>query len=306
VSGSRILRQLGRALRRFGILLAMTIDKCARDNTPFLAAAISFYTMLSMAPGLWIAVAAAGAFVGRQSARDAALDWVLHKIGPSGANYLGIIIDQANQSSRFATIGGAIAVFLAATAAFAGLQNSLARIWNLPAQPGDGLISDLRNFTKNFLTTRVLAFVVMVLLGVLLVASLFLGAALSFVESYLPARLPAPKLLLETADFSISYLLMLLLFGFIYLLLHRRRFHLGEIWVGAAVTAFLFAIGNAFIGPYLGGAGLRSAYGAAGAFVLVLLWVYYSTQVFLFGAAFTEVYARHHRHSGEARTPPRG
>jgi membrane protein len=295
---------MGRALRRFGILLAMTADKCARDNTPFLAAAISFYTMLSMAPALWIAVAAAGTFIGRQSARDAALDWVMQKIGPSGASYVGGIIDQVNQSSRVATIGGAIAVFFAATAAFAGLQTSLARIWELPDRPTNGIVASLREFAKNFVTTRLLAFVVMLLLGVLLVASLLLGAALSFVESYMPANLPAPQVLLETADFSISYAMMLLLFGFIFLLLHRQRFKKGEIWIGAAVTAFLFAIGNAFIGPYLGSRGLRSAYGAAGAFVLVLLWVYYSTQVFLFGAAFTEVYARHHRRAGEARTPP--
>jgi len=285
-------------------MLAMTADKCARDNTPFLAAAISFYMMLSMAPALWIAVAAAGAFIGRQSARDVVLDWVLHKVGPAAANYLGVIIDEVNRSSRVATIGGSIAVFLAATAAFAALRNSLARIWDLPATPGEGLISDIRNFLKNFFTTRLLAFVVMVLLGVLLVASLFLGAVLAFVESYMPSNLPAPKIWLETGDFLISYILMLLLFGFIYLLLHRRRFNVSEIWVGAGVTSFLFAIGNAFIGPYLGGAGLRSAYGAAGAFVLVLLWVYYSTQVFLFGAVFTEIYARHHRPSGEDRTLP--
>ena len=100
-----------------------------------------------------------------------------------------------NRSSRVATIGGSIAVFLAATAAFAGLQHSLARIWELPATPGQGIISDIRNFLKNFFTTRLLAFVVMVLLGVLLVASLFLGAVLSFVESYMPSNLPAPTAL---------------------------------------------------------------------------------------------------------------
>src|SRR6478609_2864396 len=100
------MRSVIRGLRRFAILLLRTADKCARDNTPFLSAAISFYAMLSIAPALWIAVAAAGAFIGRQSARDAALGWVLQNIGPAGANYLGATIDQVNASSRVATIGG--------------------------------------------------------------------------------------------------------------------------------------------------------------------------------------------------------
>jgi membrane protein len=118
---------------------------------------------------------------------------------------------------------------------------------------------------------------------------------LSFVETYMPANLTAPHLLLEAADFLVSTILMMLLFGSIYQLLHRRSFVNREIWIGAAVTSVLFAVGNALIGPYLGISGLRSAYGAAGAFVLILLWVYYSTQILLFGAAFTEVYARHRR-----------
>lgn len=299
------MRAFIRGLRRFGILLIRTGDKCARENTPFLAAAISFYAMLSMAPALWIAVAAAGAIIGRQSARDAVLGWVLQNVGPVGANYLGGIIDQVNESSRVATIGGLIAMFLGASAAFAALRNSLAQIWNLPIAPSVGFFATMRNFAKNFVATRALAFLAMLLLGILLVASLLAGAALSFAQRYMPTNLPAPGALLEAIDFLIAYVLMMVMFGVIYLLLHGRSFVRGEIWVGAAVTAFLFAIGNAFIGPYLGGAGLRSAYGAAGAFVLLLLWVYYSTQIFLFGAAFTEVYARYRRPSGENGAQPR-
>ncbi|MFM2124183.1 MAG: hypothetical protein RL328_634 [Acidobacteriota bacterium] len=284
-----------RQLRRIGLLLAHTIDKCARDNTPFLAAAISFYTMLSVAPGLWIVVAAAGAFVGRASARAAALDWVTQRLGPIPAQYLGQIIDQVNESSRLATIGGTLATFLAATAAFAALQDSLSRIWNLPTRPDSGIIAALKDFVRNFFTVRAIAFLVMLIFAILLGASLIAGAVLSFVETYMPANLPAPHLLLEAADFLVSTILMMLLFGSIYQLLHRRSFVNREIWIGAAVTSVLFAVGNALIGPYLGIAGLRSAYGAAGAFVLILLWVYYSTQILLFGAAFTEVYARHRR-----------
>jgi membrane protein len=284
-----------RQLRRWGLLFARTVDKCARDNTPFMAAAISFYTMLSVAPGLWIVLAAAGAFVGRKPAHDGAIAWINQRLGPLPAQYLSQVIDQVNESSRLATIGGALATFLAATAAFAALQDSLSRIWNLPGRPTQGMVGVLRDFLRNFFTIRAIAFLVMVIFGVLLGASLLAGAVLSFAARNMPANLPGPHLLLEVADFLISLLLMMLLFGSIYQLLHRRSFVNREIWVGAAVTATLFAIGNALIGPYLGGAGLRSAYGAAGAFVLILLWVYYSTQILLFGAAFTEVYARHRK-----------
>lgn len=284
-----------RHLRRWGLLFAHTIDKCLRDNTPFLAAAISFYTMLSVAPGLWIVVAAAGAFVGRKSAHDAAIAWVSQRLGPLTGQYLGQIIDQVNESSRLATIGGTLATLLAATAAFAALQDSLSRIWNLPGRPADGMAGILKDFLRNFFTVRAIAFLVMLIVGILMVASLVAGAVLSFAAQYMPANLPAPHFLLEIADFLISVILMMLLFGSIYQLLHRRSFINREIWIGSAVTSILFAIGNALIGPYLGGAGLRSAYGAAGAFVLILLWVYYSTQILLFGAAFTEVYSRHRK-----------
>ena len=284
-----------RHLRRWGLLLAHTADKCIRDNTPFLAAGISFYTMLSMAPGLWVVVAAAGAFVGRKSAHDAAILWVTQRVGPLAAQYLSEIIDQVNESSRLATIGGAFGTFLAATAAFAALQDSLRRIWNLPGGPNEGMVAILKDFLRNFFTVRAIAFLVMLIFGILMGASLIAGAVLAFVAHYMPANLPAPHYLLRLADFLVSVILMMLLFGSIYQLLHRRSFANREIWVGAGVTSVLFAIGNALIGPYLGGAGLRSAYGAAGAFVLILLWVYYSTQILLFGAAFTEVYARHRR-----------
>lgn len=281
-----------RILRRFGSLIAQTVDKCARDNTAFLAGSISFYSMLSLTPALWVVIAVAGSLVGQDSARSAVMDWVSQNIGYLGARYLETAIDQVNESSRLATIGGAVAMFLGATAAFAALRNSLAVVWNLPSTETPGFWASLGAFAKNFFTTRLLAVAAMLVFGVLLVCSLFIGALLEFLERYVPAALPAPGLILDLAHFLVSYAFMMLMFAAVYHLLHRKSFDRSEIWVGAGLTAFLFAIGNSVIGPYLGGAAVRSAYGAAGAFVLVLLWVYYSAQIFLFGAAFTEVYAR--------------
>ncbi|MEP7352907.1 MAG: YihY/virulence factor BrkB family protein, partial [Acidobacteriota bacterium] len=253
------MRNISDLLRRLSILLVRTADKCARDNTPFLAAAISFYTMLSLAPALWIVVAAAGQFVGRQSARAAIFDWVIKNVGPTPATFLEQAINQINESSRFATVGGAIATFFAATAAFAALQNSLNRIWAIPDKPVEGIVAMIRGFLRNFLTTRLLAFLAMLLMGALLLASLLISAGMSFAASFMPSQLPAPHFLLQSANFGIASALMMILFGSLYQLLHRGSFRRREIWVGAAVTAFLFAIGTAVIGPYLGSTGLRSA-----------------------------------------------
>jgi membrane protein len=281
-----------RFLSRLGYLLATTVEKCQRDNTPMLAAGLSFYTMLSLAPALWIVVAAAGAFIGRESAHHAVVGWITRNMGSNAAEYFAGVVYQVNESSLLATIGGTIAVFLGATAAFGALQNSLNRIWHQPDTSDSGILASLKGFTRGFVIRQAVAFLIMLLLGGLLVASLFASAALTVLASYVPVNLPAPRVLVTAADFIVSVLLMMLLFGTIYQMLHRKAFGKGGLWTGAAVTAVLFAIGKTLIGLYLGSAGLRSAYGAAGSFVLLLLWVYYSAQILLFGAEFTEVYSR--------------
>ncbi|MEO5925103.1 MAG: YihY/virulence factor BrkB family protein [Bryobacteraceae bacterium] len=280
------------SFKRMGSILVQTLEKCQRDNTPLLAAGLSFYAMLSLAPALWIVLAMAGAFIGRDYANGAVLHWMTQHLGPNAAEYLAGIVAQVNESSRLATIGGAAAVFLAATAAFGALQDSLNRVWHQPEPPDNGLLDALRGFTRGFLTRRFWAFVLMLLMGVLLLASLISSAVLTFVSQHLDMELPAPRFLLEAADFVFSVLLTLLLFGTIYHMLHRKAFGKKSIWTGAAVTAVLFAVGKTLIGFYLGSAGVRSAYGAAGSFVLLLLWIYYSAQILLFGAEFTEVYSR--------------
>jgi membrane protein len=286
-------------LKRLGIVLVQTFEKCQRDNTPLLAAGLSFYAMLSLAPAMWIVIAAAGAIIGRDTANSAVHGWLARNIGPNAAQYLTGIVEQVNESSRLATIGGTIAVFLAATAAFGALQVSLDRIWHQRESSDSGILDALRGFTRGFVTRRLLAFLMMLLMGVLLVASLMASAALTFGVRVMNTELPAPHFLIEAADFIISVVLTMLLFGTIYQMMHRKSFGKKGIWTGAAVTAILLAAGKTLIGMYLGSAGVRSAYGAAGSFVLMLLWIYYSAQIFLFGAEFTEVYSR------QKERPPR-
>jgi len=275
-------------MKRFSALMVQTFDKCQRDNTPMLAAGLSFYAMLSLAPALWIVVAAAGAFIGRDSANTEVLRWMTRNMGENSAEFLSGIVAQVNESSQLATIGGAVAMFLGATAAFSALQDSLNRIWHQPDASDLGILAAMRGFARGYFLRQFLAFVILLLLGGLLLASLLASAALTFFA----ASLPVSRWLLDVADFAVSVVLMMLLFGSIYHMLHRQAFGKQGIWVGAAVTALLFSLGKMAIGVYLGGAGVRSAYGAAGSFVLLLLWIYYSAQILLFGAEFTEVYSR--------------
>jgi membrane protein len=281
-----------KSFHRIGALLMKTVDKCQRDNTPMLAAGLSFYAMLSLAPALWIVVAATGAIIGRDSANSAAIAWITRNIGPNVAQYLESIMAEVGASGKLATIGGAVATFLGATAAFSALQDSLNRIWHQPDTSDIGLLDAIKGAALGFFTRRLLAFGIMLLLGALLLASLLASAALTFLASYVPSSLPAPALLLLVVDFLVSVFLMMLLFSAIYHMLRRKTMRGKGVWIGAAVTAVLFAIGKALISQYLGGAGVRGAYGAAGSFVVLLLWIYYSAQILLFGAEFTEVYSR--------------
>ena len=257
-----------------------------------MAAGLSFYTMLSLTPALWILVAAAGMVIGRDSAKELVIGWLGRNIGPNAAVYLDGIVRQANESRGYATIGGAIAMLLGASLAFGALQNSLNRIWQQVPSAELGILATLVDFTRQFFTRRALAFVIMLLLGILLLASLFTSAALAFLAEYLPANLPAPSLILGLADLLASIVLMTLLFGALFHLLHKQAFCVRAIWTGALLTSILFLFGKVAIGLYLGGAAWRSAYGAAGSLVLLLLWIYYSVQIFLFGAEFTDVYSR--------------
>jgi membrane protein len=264
-------------------LVKETIDRCQKHNTPLLAAALAFYTVLSLAPGLWIVVAAAGIFVGRESARDQVLAWATVMIGPRSAGFVGSILDGMTANTSFATVAGLVSMFFGATVAFSALQDALNTVWDVP--PKD------RHYIAEFFLKRLVSFLAVLALGVMLLASLMASAAISAVAHFAPRLLPAPELLLNAADFVVAIVFITLLFAVTYRILPDTAVDWRDAWTGATVTAILFTIGKALIGWYLGHTGLRSAYGAAGSFVILLLWVYYSTQIFLFGAEFAEVYA---------------
>jgi membrane protein len=264
-------------------LLRDTFERCFRHNTALLSAALAFYALLSLAPALYFVVAAAGTIIGRGEARGEVMAWATQTIGPGVTGFIGGVVDQGSTSSSFATIAGVVSLVYGATVAFGALQDALNLVWEIRLPE--------RGYIRQFFFKRLVSFVAVVIVGVLLLVSLLTGALISAAGKFVPQALPATEFLLQVANFVITTALVMVLFALLYRILPDTRVAWRDVWRGATITALLFSTGKTLIGLYLGRASTSSPFGAAGSVVLFLLWVYYSAQIFLFGAEFTEVYA---------------
>jgi membrane protein len=264
-------------------LLRRTIEECARDNTALYAAALAFYTVLSLAPALVVVVAITGMWLGRESARAEVVSAVARFTSSSAAAMVAGVVDKVEANSSLATAAGLLSMFFGATMAFNALQDSLNAVWRIPPRQV--------GWVRDYFTRRLLSFLFVLLLGVMLLASLLAGAVFAAMARLGPRLLPAPQFLLQAANFVVSLALLTVMFAVIYKVLPDVVIRWSDVWVGAAVTSLFFTVGKTLIGLYLGSTSLGSAYGAAGSLVVFLLWVYYSAQIFLFGAEFTEIYA---------------
>jgi len=271
-----------RALRS---LLKDTIQEWMDDRAPQLAAALAFYSIFSFAPVLIIVIAVASMAFGREAVREELLSRFREFLGPQGVRAVRAVIEQARERSYLATAIGAATLAFGATAVFAELQEALNTVWGVKVKPGRS--------TKAFLRKRVLSFLMVIALGLMLLASLLLSTAISAAAEFVEGTLFLPPVVQQTVQFVVSFVVVMVLFACVYKVLPDVRMAWTDVWVGAAATALLFTIGKSLIGFYLATTSVGSAYGAAGSLVLLLVWVYYSAQVFLFGAEFTEVYARH-------------
>jgi len=257
-----------------------------------LSGALAFYALLSLAPVLSFVVEAVGIFVGRRQARGDVIDWATRALTPAAAGIVRGMVDSGGNSSSFATIAGVVSLFFGATVAFGALQDALNLVWEVPPHG--------RGYVRQFFFKRLVSFVAVMVAGVLLVISLLIDAVISAAVKFVPQQLPATEFLLQTANFAVSMILVTVLFAMLYRILPDTWVAWRNVWTGAAVTALLFSIGKLLIGLYLAHTTPGSTFGAAGSVVLFLLWVYYSAQIFLFGAEFTEVYSVARR----AASPP--
>jgi membrane protein len=274
------------------------------DNAPRWSAALAFYTIFSLAPVLIIVIAVAGALWGDQAVRSEVVGQFRELLGDRGAQQVEHLIQAAlpRGGGRPATLLGVLTLLIGATAAFTTLHNALNAIWGVMPMDEPSLWRNVRGHLR----TRLLSLALVLCMAFLLLASLVVSAALAGVGLWIRERLPAPIPVLRVLEAGITLVVLWLLFAAIFRWLPDARIAWKDVWMGAAATALLFSGGKLAIGLYLGRSGLASAYGVAGSVVLLLLWVYYSTMVFLFGAEFTEVYSRRWgSHSGPAAREPK-
>lgn len=272
--------------RWLGRLLREAASAWVDDYAASMGAALAYYTMFSIAPLLLIVISVAGMVFGDDAARGAITEQLQGLIGDGGAQWVSELIERADRPAQGAvsTLLGVGLLVLGATTVFAELQDALDRIWRVPRRTGSGLWTLLR--------ARLLSLGLILGLGFLMMVSLLLSAVLSLLGRWWGAWFGHWLLLAELLNQAMSLALVTVVFAMIYKLMPRARVAWADVWLGAAVTAVLFTVGKFLIGLYLGRSGLGSVFGAAGSLVVMLVWVYYSAQIFLLGAEFTWAYAR--------------
>lgn len=259
------------------------------DNTFRLSASLAFYTVFSLAPVLLIASGIAGMVFGRDTATSHIVDQLDMLVGTQGAQVARQVIESATnlEGNWLAIALGILTVIVGSTAVFAELQSALNLIWGVRSAPDTSVL-------KNLLRVRLRSFALVLAVGFLLLVSLITSALLAGAERYLDTALPGVPSLWRAVHFVASFVLVALLFAMIYKYLPDVNIEWKDVAVGALVTAALFGLGKFLIGLYLGQSAFGSAYGAAGSFVILLIWVYYSALICFYGAEFTQVYARRH------------
>jgi membrane protein len=278
-------------------LLKQTAIDWQKDQVPQIGAALAYYTTISMAPLLVIVVGVAGLLFDKAEASEQIVGQLTTLIGPTGAEAVSEILENSSGGKQglLPTILGAVTLFLGSTTVFAQIQAALNAIWDAEPPKRAGWLTMVR--------LRFLSFAMVLVTGFLLLVSLVLSAALSSLGSYFGTLLPLPEVALQALNTLISIGVVATLFALLYKFLPDVDIQWGDVWIGALFTSVLFNVGKLAIGLYLGNSSVGSAYGAAGSLVVMLVWIYYSAQIVLFGAEFTQVYARSHGSMKGSREP---
>jgi membrane protein len=278
-----------------------SVSQWSDDYASSMGAALAYYTIFSIAPLLIIAIAVAGFFFGEESARGQIFDQIRGVMGDRGASAIEAAVKSASQTGggTFAAIAGVVTLLIGATSVFGELHSALNRIWDSPKSEQSGIWGLVRG--------RLLTFGMVLGIGFLLLVSLVLSAGLSALGKFWGGWFPGWDIVLQGVNFIVSFAVITGLFAMIYKLLPRVEIGWTDVWVGAAATSLMFQIGKLLIGLYLGRSSVASSFGAAGSLVIVLLWVYYSAQIFLLGAEFTKTYSyRHGTRKGQEKPAPVG
>jgi membrane protein len=281
-------------------LARQAVNAWIDDYAPSMGAALSYYTLFSIAPLLLIVTALAGIVFGDDAARGEIFEQLRGLMGDEGAAAVEKLVQSADrpQGGVVATVIGVLMLLLGATSVFGELQNALDRIWRAPARAQS-------SGWWSLLHSRLLSFGMILGIAFLLMVSLVVSALLSALGKLWGPAFKGWENVAHTLDILASFVIVTVLFAMIYKIIPRVRVRWRDVWIGAAVTSALFAVGKFLIGLYIGKSSVASAFGAAGSLAVMMVWVYYSAQIFLLGAEFTWVYAHTYgSRRGRARPAP--
>ena len=279
-------------------VLALLKESCSawlQDNAPSMSAALTFYAILSLIPVLIVATAVAGLGFGQKLAEAEALRQIQAVLGETNARVLRAAVLSANRPALGAIAGmvGVGTILVGASGAFIELQDALNKIWRVERESGNILLGAIKQ--------RLLSFSLVLGTGFLLLLSLLSSAALAAVQRLMGQVLPWPVFLLEVVDFLLSFGVITLLVAMIFKVLPNTQVAWSDVWIGAAIASLLFTSGKLLIGLYLGGSAVVSTYGAVSSPLVILVWIYYSAQILIFGAEVTHVYAN--KHGSRVKSP---
>jgi membrane protein len=271
---------------RAASLFKETVREWSEDRASRLAAALAFYTTFSIAPLLVIVIALTSVVFGEEAVRGQIERELGSLVGAESAAFLQDVIERGrHEDSRgWASVFGALALLFGATGAFAELRGALNTVWEVE--------SESSSFVAGLFESRLLSFAMVLGVGFLLLVSLVVSAAIAAMTESFGRFAGTETVLVAVLGFLTSFLVVTTLFAMIFKFLPDAEVHWRDVWIGASVTAVLFSGGKFLIGLYLGRSVVSSTYGAAGALAVLLLWVYYSAQILLLGAEFTQVYTR--------------
>ena len=262
-----------------------TMISWSDDYASSMGAALAYYTMFSIAPLLLIVISVAGLFFGEQAARGEILDQLEGLMGVEGAHAVQALLASVNhpKAGVLATLFGIVALVIGATTVIGELQNALDRIWRAPRRPQGSI--------AKWLHSRLMSLGMIMGTGFLLMVSLVASALLAGLQRWF-GRYVDLGASASAIDFVLSFAFITVAFAMIYKVMPRVRIEWRDVWIGAVVTSALFTVGKMAIGLYIGRSAVASTFGAAASLVAMVVWVYWSAQIFLLGAEFTWVYAR--------------
>ena len=274
-------------MRRLYKVLKGSIQAWREDHAERLAAALSYYTIFSLAPSLIIIIGLTGLVVDQSRVENELLLQIQRSVGRDAAGFVEQVLQNrtatSNEDNVLATLLSVATVLFGASGAFAQLQGALNTIWGVRAKPKRGII--------NFLRTRLFAFVILLLIGFILMLSLVVNTWLVLIDGWFRYLMPGPHLIFNVGNIVLSFGISFLLFAMLFKIMPDVSIRWHDIWVGAGVTALLFNVGKWGVGLYLGSTEIARIFGASGALVALLVWIYYSTLIILFGAEFIKVFA---------------